>query len=585
MAIKRKLKRSTKIVFLVFAGMMLAMFSGMGLAAWTTVSNEPPAAELPAGTVIYDSAFTPTKLTDAASIVWSDKGYLISGEGGGYYNLGKHTIAYTGSALRFFGGGYAVTPDGKVTPLEDGVEFKDFAQGAVFKLADRRYALAYPSITDTGQSFRADEYLYIVMDVVGNARMFSNNVSLRTTQPTTLVAGAMTLDVANESLFVNGQTLDLKRLFGSTNTYDSGIYKTIDHPQTPDSIEVTIQGGAGGAGGEGGVGGAGGEGGLGGEGGVGGAGGLGGTGGTGGIGGKGGAGGIGGVGGVGGSGGLGGVGGTGGSGGPGGNGGLGEDQDTVQIVKIKSVESASSTSLLVNYYFVDPFGTLGMVYLEYHDAAALSTLGLTLYDLYDEDTATLHGVTQEVEDYWIAFDLNPHRVSISTYDSYYTFENLEPGKQYYVVMGHVGESAETGEMARTLDDYIKATVKTQFNELVIEYVNLLTVGGNEVAYVGVKLSLEDRNLIPEGGTLFLLKDGGSHTGSGDILAAEIDISLSDVAQAVDSYIFFEFPKTDQIGDIINVADFKQQEYLDVVLVDHLGNIALTAKTYNSFYTP
>lgn len=63
--------------------------------------------------------------------------------------------------------------------------------------------------------------------MVGNARLYSNNMSLKTTQPTTVQTGSMVFDIANEVLGIGSQSFDLQRLIGSTNTYDSGIYKTI----------------------------------------------------------------------------------------------------------------------------------------------------------------------------------------------------------------------------------------------------------------------------------------------------------------------------------------------------------------------
>lgn len=253
---------------------------------------------------------------------------------------------------------------------------------------------------------------------------------------------------------IGTQTLDLGSLIGTTNTYDSGIYKKIDDPQTPDSIDLTIRGGAGGAGGAGGSGGIGGDGGIGGSGGIGGAGGIGGTGGTGGAGG---------TGGTGGRGGKGGDGGAGGAGGMGGNGGIGEDQDTVQIVMLKSVRALSSTSLNVQYYFVDPFGTLGMVYLEVHEASKLPS-GATLQSLYENDGG-------KYDSYWETFN---SRVSVSAYDNSYTFNGLKPGTVYYVAMGHVNENAD-GDIVRTLDDYYKTTTKTPSNSLKISTVNVSSV--------------------------------------------------------------------------------------------------------------
>ena len=425
----------------------------MGATAYRTAAARSPGVELAAGTVIYDAACTPIQLSNAAMATSENGRYFLRQEGSNV-QLGQHTVAYDGNQLQVLGGGYRIDADGSVHTVTDEDAFSDISSGAIFKLADRRYIIVGSSISDSNQVFTTEGYIYVTIDVVGNARLYSNNMSLKTTQPTTIVAGSIRFDIANETATIGTQTLDLGSLIGTTNTYDSGIYKKIDDPQTPDSIDLTIRGGAGGAGGAGGSGGIGGDGGIGGAGGTGGNGGIGGTGGTGGAGG---------TGGKGGTGGNGGDGGAGGAGGMGGNGGIGEDQDTVQIVMLKSVKAVSSTSLKVQYYFVDPFGTLGMVYLEVHEASKLPS-GATLQSLYENEDG-------KYDNYWKNFD---RRVSVSVYDNSYTFNGLKPGTVYYVAMGHVNENAD-GDIVRTLDDYYKTTTKTPSNSLKISTVNVSSV--------------------------------------------------------------------------------------------------------------
>ena len=462
----RTFKRATWFLFSMLAFVVVSAFSAMGVTAYRTSAARSPGIELSSGTVIYDSTASPIQLAGSA-VVTSENGSYSLGQEDTSIPLGAHTLAYDGTGVRIFGGGYRIDADGSVHSVADGDVYTDLSDGAIFKLADRRYAIACSSISDTNHVFSSEGYLFISIDMVGNARLYSNNMSLKTTQPTTIQAGSMVFDIANELLGIGSQSFDLQKLIGSTNTYDSGIYKAIDDPQTPDSIDLTIRGGAGGNGGTGGAGGTGGNGGIGGAGGTGGDGGMGGvggTGGTGGAGGNGGRGGAGGNGGAGGAGGTGGSGGAGGAGGTGGSGGIGEDQDVVQIVMLKSVKSETSTSLTVNYYFVDPFGTLGMVYLELHEASELPASIRALYE--DEDGL--------YDDYWDGDTYR--RTSVSTYDSSYIFNGLEPGTEYYVVMGHVSENPDTGETERTLDDYFKVSTRAHKNSLTISDVDSSSVG-------------------------------------------------------------------------------------------------------------
>ena len=530
----RTFRKATWVLFSLFASVVVVSFGAMGATAYRTAAARSPGVELAAGTVIYDAACTPIQLSNAAMATSENGRYFLRQEGSNV-QLGQHTVAYDGNQLQVLGGGYRIDADGSVHTVTDEDAFSDISSGAIFKLADRRYIIVGSSISDSNQVFTTEGYIYVTIDVVGNARLYSNNMSLKTTQPTTIVAGSIRFDIANETATIGTQTLDLGSLIGTTNTYDSGIYKKIDDPQTPDSIDLTIRGGAGGAGGAGGSGGIGGDGGIGGAGGTGGNGGIGGTGGTGGAGG---------TGGKGGTGGNGGDGGAGGAGGMGGNGGIGEDQDTVQIVMLKSVKAVSSTSLKVQYYFVDPFGTLGMVYLEVHEASKLPS-GATLQSLYENEDG-------KYDDYWKNFD---RRVSVSAYDNSYTFNGLKPGTVYYVVMGHVGENAD-GDIVRTLDDYYKTTTKTPSNSLKISTVN--------ESSISFTLNLESLDTGAERVVL-----------SGAADNCKVDLSSSAIETAVSKGYQDRIP--------VDPAYLSAHKTITLIVVDGTGRTLMSARCNNSFY--
>ncbi len=540
----RTFKRATWFLFSMLAFVVVSAFSAMGVTAYRTSAARSPGIELSSGTVIYDSTASPIQLSGSA-VVTSENGSYSLGQEDTSIPLGTHTLAYDGTGVRIFGGGYRIDADGSVHSVADGDVYTDLTDGAIFKLADRRYAIACSSISDTNHVFSSEGYLFISIDMVGNARLYSNNMSLKTTQPTTIQAGSMVFDIANELLGIGSQSFDLQKLIGSTNTYDSGIYKAIDDPQTPDSIDLTIRGGAGGNGGTGGAGGTGGNGGIGGAGGTGGdggMGGIGGTGGTGGAGGNGGRGGAGGNGGQGGAGGTGGSGGAGGAGGTGGSGGIGEDQDVVQIVMLKSVKSETSTSLTVNYYFVDPFGTLGMVYLELHEASELPASIRALYE--DEDRL--------YDDYWDGDTYR--RTSVSTYDSSYIFNGLEPGTEYYVVMGHVSENPDTGETERTLDDYFKVSTRAHKNSL--------TISDVDSSSVGFLLNLES---IDTDAARIMVKDTTS----------ELELTEDEIETAV--YTGY--------SDFLDVDEeiLAGMKTITLVVLDSSDKTILKARCTNSFY--
>ena len=493
----RKFKKATWIVFSMLAAVIAAAFVVMGVTAVRTASAKEPAVELAAGTVIYDSTCTPIQLTET-TLVSRENGVYFLKQSDADIPLGAHTLAYDGSGVRVFGGGYRIDADGSICSVTDQDSFSELGTGAIFKLADRRYAIAASAIADVDHVFSADGYLFILMDVVGNARLYSNNMSLKTTQPTTVEGGSITFDIANELMTAGKLTIDLGKLIGTTNTYDSGVYKTIDHPQTPDSIDLTIKGGAGGNGGSGGAGGAGG---------------------------------------------------AGGTGGTGGSGGIGEDQNPVQIVMLKAVRSESSTSLTVDYYFVDPFGSLGMVYLELHEAAKVAESNVSIRKLYEDRE------NADCQEYWNKWE--NHRASVSAYDNTYTFTNLKPGTNYYVVLAHEAESG-TGELERTLDDYFKVSTKQMADSLVISAIN-----SKEINFT---LELESAQL-PVAKVVLL-----DH-------AADPWVSLDDAAKA-------EAVSGGYHGTITaDEAKLKTLPSIEIQAQDAKGNVLLTARCSNSFYAP
>jgi len=529
----RKYSRSTKIAFVLFSVLVAAMFMGITTMAFRSAAAADKGVELAAGTVLYDNTYTPVELSQASLVSKTKAERYYVEYGRARLSLGEHTIAYANSVAHVFGGGYLIQADGTVSPVDDTSEYAVNSQGSLIKLADRRYLILCTDIGDSEGVFQTQNYLYIVMDMVGNARMFSDTISLKTTQPTTIIAGEIVFDIANEKLTLASQEIDVAALIGNTNTYDSGIYKTIEEEQTPDEINVTVKGGDGGDGGAGGDGGDGGTGGAGGEGG------------EGGTGGNGGAGGIGGTGGAGGSGGVGGTGGA---------GGIGEDQDVVQIVMLESVKSNTSTSLETEYYFVDPFGTLGMVYLELHAASELNGLGI--YELYSDEAED----PIAVEEYWAAFDEDTtvgHRVSIDVYNNRYTFTGLKPNTEYYVVMGH--QSADEDEVVhRYLDDYMKVSTRSSVNGL-----KLLSTSATSVR---VQLLLDSLPGSETGESYELVLNNG---------IGRYELTNDDLKAAATTGFTYTFS--------IPESEMVKLENLDVIYYSPDGTELLRTKGTNNFY--
>ena len=251
--------------------------------------------------------------------------------------------------------------------------------------------------------------------------------------------------------------------------------------------------------------------------------------------------------------GAGGAGGAGGTGGTGGSGGIGEDQNPVQIVMLKAVRSESSTSLTADYYFVDPFGSLGMVYLELHEAAKVAESNVSIRKLYEDRE------NADCQAYWSEWEEKQNlRASVSAYDNTYTFTDLKPGTNYYVVLAHEAANTVTDELERTLDDYFKVSTKQMADSLVISAIN-----SKEINFT---LELESTQL-PVAKVVLLDR------------ATEPSVSLDDAAKA-------EAVSGGYHGTITaDEAKLKTLPSIEIQAWDAKGNVLLTARCSNSFYAP
>ena len=516
---RRKINSNNKMFFALFSMVLLVMLGIMFMSASSTAQNRNNYWELKNSDIVYDDSLFQVQLSNGATVYKDiDDSFFLRNDDI-KLPLGKHTIADVTGGIQIFGGGYKITEEGTVTSLKEGEVVVKDEKPSLYKLADRRYLIVGDHISDSNETFTVDNYIYIAMDVVGNARLFSNKLNLKTTQPTTLICGDLTFDIANEKLGFENQTLDLKEMIGSTNTFDSGIYKKIEDEQTPDSIDITIRGGDGGNGGTGGSGGDGGKGGIGGKG---------------------------------------GTGGSGGAGGAGGNGGIGEDQDLVQIATIKSAKSETNSSITVTYHFVDPFGSLGTVYLEVHDVDSLNAAGLSVKDLYDPDQVD----STNVEKYWENFE-EKNRATISTYSNTYKFNGLKSDHQYFVVMAHVNYD-EDESLVRMIDDSIRVTTKQKKNSLNIDYINSDTIA--------IRLSLDSLDEFGLSGMLTCALSDPNQT------KLEKRLTNDDLIKASKGGILIEIPILPEKLDA-----FKATETLNIYVTNESGQEVLRITSNNSFY--
>lgn len=331
----RKIELKAKILMITFALFILAG-GGSLFALATTVTQKPKTEKMiDAESLVYADTRKITA-TQGASIDKSLEGqWQLIETDGNKTNLGEHAIVAQANSLLILGGGYQVFEDQTVKRLPEFVEV-EMNEEAFFKLADRRYLFVSPTISVKEQEdVSFEKYLVILLDKAGNGQLFNQVKTIKTTKEIELAGTKYSFEVSKEILWANEVQADMKRIFGTTNTFlannndDQDLLNPDDDYDNPEVIDLTIKGGDGGKGGKGGNGGVGGIGGIGGNGGTGIAGGI--------------------------------------------SGGNGSVQEARKSMNFKTVE-AGIDQLVINYSVIDPLAQYGVTWLRVYDPKASNKL-------------------------------------------------------------------------------------------------------------------------------------------------------------------------------------------------------------------
>lgn len=373
---RRKLSSGVMRLIVAFSILVIGIVAGLSIAAISSGSDDEMDFIVNSDCVAYDEAGNQIILDSSATVYKSWTGeWILKDSKSKIYNLGKNTAIYDDGVLKIFGGGYQILDEDEVVELDRYNELSDLANPGFFKLADRRYLMTGSRIGGDNNPINTSKYVFIVMDKSGNAMLLNGDVCKKTKSATVLDGTNYKFDIANEKLiFGEDDSIDLKKIIGSTNEYDAGEdvdlmrkkaaeYEEKGYTTNPEEIILDLSGGDGG---DGGIGGYGGDGGIGG---TGGGGGIGGTGGNGGIGGK---------------------------GGDGGEGQVPEVTDARKTMNIYGV-TANYTSAIVRYNVNDPYGQLGDPYFDIYKQGASGT-----YEHFKSEYVDIDG--SEVT----LFDLTPN---------------------------------------------------------------------------------------------------------------------------------------------------------------------------------
>ena len=212
-----KNKRNIGII-IVISVIIIIMFS---LIISLFLNAEKKEYQVVDGTLVFDKDKTIVKVDNSGIIKtkWNNDYYLIYNDDN--YELGDTAIAFNeGSGYIYLYGRYYEIGNGdeiKVTSDETVIE--NSALTKFYKLADRKYLVVDNKIKSSDGLLSTTDFLMVDLDKVGNATLTNHKVSLKTFSETVIVTSNYTFDIANEILTYGSDTIDLKKIIGSSNTY------------------------------------------------------------------------------------------------------------------------------------------------------------------------------------------------------------------------------------------------------------------------------------------------------------------------------------------------------------------------------
>lgn len=191
--------------------------------------------ELESNTILFDIDKNTILLNETSTIKkkWNNKYYLKYKDEN--YQIGTHVIAFnnTATSLTLYGEFYEVDKASKVNITEEETKLNNLSITRFYKIADRKYLIVDSNISTEDNSLKTENYLIIELDKLGNAILYNNNINVKTFSETKIVTSNYKFDIANELLIYENETVDLKKILGTTNQYK----KDDQEKPTPDNKE------------------------------------------------------------------------------------------------------------------------------------------------------------------------------------------------------------------------------------------------------------------------------------------------------------------------------------------------------------
>ena len=236
----RKYDKKNKTNFAIVSAVCILILLAFGFFIKRVYDTGKKEYVINSNSVLYDKEMNKLLLDDTGliKIKWSGAYYLKYKDKD--IALDKQVVVFNNATknINLYGTIYKINMDETIDTLRDETIIEETIIPKFYKLADRKYLLVAPTIRNEKGDFRADNYLIVHLDKMGNAELYNNKINMKTLTPTKLVTPTYTFDIANEKLDYSGTIIDLRKIIGSTNLYK----------EAKESVESTESGSGSGSG-------------------------------------------------------------------------------------------------------------------------------------------------------------------------------------------------------------------------------------------------------------------------------------------------------------------------------------------------
>ena len=135
--------------------------------------------------------------------------------------MGNYAIAFNKNrkTLDLYGNFYQVLKGGDISKISGYNTVNGNVQGQFYKIDDRKYLIVSRNIKNDTGSLSTENYLIVIIDKLGNALLLNNKINAKTIKEMKIETDDFSFDVANEVLMFNNESINLKKIIGSTNEY------------------------------------------------------------------------------------------------------------------------------------------------------------------------------------------------------------------------------------------------------------------------------------------------------------------------------------------------------------------------------